>query len=412
MIPFKKLSVSNIFLFAVQFLLFAGTINAQQSSKQLAGKWRGEFTIRDGIIAPFNFEIKENGKVFLLNGDESFETGTASIINDSLYIPLDQFDNELAFQIKYNTLSGELRRQDHKGTPVPVVAEKGKTYRFAEKNIPPSKNFTGKYEVIFTLQGGKEEKAVGILKQEGNKLTGTFLKLSGDTRFLQGIVEGNNFYLSSFIGSSPGYYGGTFTSDGKIKGEQVGTRIRHRFSGVLNENASLPDPFHISGMKEGYSSLEFSFPDINGNIISLKDAKFKNKVVILAITGTWCPNCIDEAAFLAPWYIQNKERGVEVISIHYERQTDTAFVSKVMRRFRQRFGIQYDQVFGGLPNNDSVSKSLPGLKGFKSFPTTIFINKKGNVDKIHSGFTGPATGKYYDEFVREFNEEIDRLLTE
>ena len=133
-------------------------------------------------------------------------------------------------------------------------------------------------------------------------------------------------------------------------------------------------------------------------------------MVIVAIGGTWCPNCVDEAGFLAPWYKANRSRGVEIIALQYERQTDPAFVKKVLTRQRERFGIEYDQVFAGLADKAGVAASLPALNNFLSFPTTIIIDKKGRVAEIHTGYTGPATGKYYDEFVKAFNEEIDTLL--
>ena len=164
-------------------------------------------------------------------------------------------------------------------------------------------------------------------------------------------------------------------------------------------------------MGERKKLAPFSFPDINGNMISLSDDKYKNKVVIIPVTGTWCPNCIDEAAFLSPWYEKNKDRGVEIMTIHYERQSDTGFSRKVMRRFRDRFNIRYDQVFGGIANSDTVRRTL-GLPEFRSYPTTLFIDRKGNVAKMHSGYSGPATGRFYDEFLKEFNDEVDRLLSE
>jgi hypothetical protein len=47
-----------------------------------------------------------------------------------------------------------------------------------------------------------------------------------------------------------------------------------------------------------------------------------------------------------------------------------------------------------------------------AFPTTIFIDKKGQVRHIHTGFSGPGTGKYYDQYVEEFNRLIDKLVSE
>ena len=42
--------------------------------------------------------------------------------------------------------------------------------------------------------------------------------------------------------------------------------------------------------------------------VSLQDERYKGKVVIVSILGSWCPNCLDEAEFLAPWYKANKQR--------------------------------------------------------------------------------------------------------
>jgi peroxiredoxin len=403
----RTISVTLIMLFT-----FLGIeVRSQLSLKNVVGKWRGEFLLGENLLVPFNFEIDNKGMVYLLNAEERFKASPVTIRNDSLFIPLDQFDNELALHYQKNILTGDLRKQDHRTVLLPVTAEKGKTFRFKENKSVKAENIAGTYDIEFTFESGKKEKSVAIFKQKGKRLSGTFLKESGDARYLQGMVEGNKFYLSSFIGSTPGYYAGEVSSDGVITGEQIGSRVHHQFRGRKDSGAALPDPYREPATPARKKLADFSFPDIDGNMVSLSDDKYKNKVVIIPITGTWCPNCIDEAIFLSPWYKKNKDRGVEIITIHYERQTDTGFARKVMRRFRDRFNITYDQVFGGIANSDTVRVSL-GLPEFRSYPTTLFIDKKGNIAKIHSGYSGPATGKFYDEFLKEFNEEVDRLLKE
>jgi peroxiredoxin len=379
-----------------------------------AGTWRAVFQLRPGVEVPVNFDIRktESGdqKAFFRNGEERFEGGRVQQTADSLFIFLDQFDNELAFQIGDSGLTGVLRRQDHTGNSLPVRAEAGINYRFRESGTAPAGDLSGTYDMVFRSEGGKEEKAVGLFRQEGNKLTGTFLRITGDSRYLEGIVEGNDFYLSSFIGSTPAYYKGSFTGNGQLTGEVVGAHGGQNFTGELNAKAALPDPYKLTWLKEGYTSFDFSFPDVDGHKISLKDKKFNHKVVIVTIGGTWCPNCVDETSFLAPWYTVNHSRGVEVVSIQYERQTDPDFVRKVLTRFRDKYHIGYDQVFGGLADKQEVANSLPSLNTFLAFPTTILIDKEGKVAEIHTGYSGPATGQYYQQFVKEFNDEIDLLL--
>jgi thiol-disulfide isomerase/thioredoxin len=377
------------------------------------GHWRGVFQVREGVTVPFNFDIVRSAgvqKAFFINGSERFEAGRVTQTADSLFIAIDAFDNELAFKIGDSELKGVLRKQDKTGNSLPLVAERGKNYRFAEGHLPSGGTLSGTYDIRLQSGNGQEEKAVGLFTQKGNHLYATFLRISGDSRFLEGTVDGNEFYLSGFIGSVPSYYKGTFTPDGHLKGEIIGVRSSQPFSGTTNEEAALPDAYGLTFLKNGYTTLDFSFPDVNGHKVSLADKKFDNKVVIIAITGTWCPNCIDEASFLAPWYINNRKRGVEIVALHYERKTDTAFVRKVLTRFRDRFGIRYDQLFVGTADKASVAASLPALNTFLAFPTMIILDKSRKVVQIHTGYSGPATGKYYEAFIKEFNAEMDSLL--
>lgn len=406
-------------LLALSFSFSITTAIAQSKSSTLktqttattSGIYRGVFKIKTGLEVPFNFEIDKN-KITFLNAEERFEGGKVYQIGDSVKIKIDQFDNELAFKISGDSLIGTLRKQDNSGKPISVVAKRGENFRFKPSGEKPTADFSGTYDVVFKNPNGTDEKTVGVFKQTGNKLTGTFLRITGDSRYLEGIVEGNNFYLSSFIGSTPSYYRGTFSNNKEIVGESVNARGSIAFNGIQNQNAELPDAYKLTYLKEGYKTLDFSFPDVNGKKISLSDKKYKGKPVILTITGTWCPNCVDEASFIAPWYKENRKRGVEVIAIHYERQLDSVYVKKALNGFREKFGIEYDQVVAGKPDKKLVAESLPALNNFLSFPTTIFINKKGEVAKIHTGYSGPATGKFYTAFVEEFNKEVDNLLNE
>ncbi len=387
----------------IGLLLF---ISNYAGAQNINGKWRGEFTIKDTVKVPFNFEIDKYNAVTLINGAERFLTGKAIIKGDSLFIPFDEFDNELALKLNGKRMQGVLRKQDGPGL-ADLIAEKGVRYRFKETSSKPLRNYSGKYEVVFKQENGKEEVAVGLFEQKGKKLIATFLKPSGDTRYQEGIIEGNKFYLSSFIGSTPGYYYGEFNSDG-FSGGQIGTKSFQLITGKLNPDARLPDAYSLGSVKD--SLFNFSLPDVDGRLISLSDDRFKNKVVVIAITGTWCPNCIDEARFLSPWYEKNKDRGIEIIAVHFERSDDTAYARKMMTRYKERFNIEYTQLFGGTTSREDIMKALPALDNFRAFPTTIFIDKSGRAVKVHTGFSGPATGKYYDAFIKEFNEEIDKIL--
>lgn len=384
------------------------------SSSLPVGKWRGTFTVHEGQEVPFNFDIAANTagqtRVYFINADERFDGGSAQLKNDTLLLTLEPFEKELWLVKNGTQWTGELKSASAQGAAIAVKAEYGNGERFAAASQSPVADFSGTYSIQFNSGNGKTEQAVGLFTQDGTKLKATFLRITGDSRYLEGIIDGNQFVLSSFIGNGPGFYKGSFDKNKNITGSVVGLRGSQPFTGKYDELAALPDPYALTALKDGYTSFNFSFPNAEGKNISLSDDRFKNKAVILSITGSWCPNCMDEAAFLSPWYNENKNRGVEIIAIHYEKSTDPSYASNALNRFRNKFDIQYAQVLGGRADKQEVAASLPALNTFLSFPTLIFIDKNGKVDKIHTGFSGPATGTHYTRFIHEFNEEVDHLL--
>lgn len=408
--------LNKFFLVVVVFSIYFTSVFSQ-SKYPLVGQWRGSFPLKDGTEIPFVFlisGISADAKLYFINGKEKNYAGVVKLIRDSFFVKIDQFDNELILGKSNETeFSGFLRKQNGKGTPIPIKAVKQKNIvRFITTGELPATNISGRYEAVFVNDSsGKRDQTVGLLEQKGKLLTATFLKITGDSRFLEGIVEGNRFYLSSFYGSSPSLYRGIIEPNGVLKIEQIGLKGNsHTITAQKNSKASLPNAYELTQLKNKNESFNFSFPNINGKNISPNDDKYVGKPLIVTMGGTWCPNCMDEAAFLSEWYKKNKSRGIEVITIQYETQIDTAHVKKAFTRFKNRFNIQYEQVLGGTTDNKMVMKSLPALDTFISFPTTLFIDRNRKVTKIHTGFSGPATGKFYTDFIKEFNETVDRLL--
>jgi thiol-disulfide isomerase/thioredoxin len=165
-------------------------------------------------------------------------------------------------------------------------------------------------------------------------------------------------------------------------------------------------------LRPGEDRIGLRFPDLDGQMVSLSDPRFAGKVVVIQIMGSWCPNCMDETAFLSDYYQKNKSRGVEMIALAYEYSTDFQRASKSLRKFQQRFNVQYPMLITGITSADSLKteKTLPQLTPIKAFPTTIFIGKDGKVKKIHSGFEGPGAGARHDLFKEEFEKTITSLL--
>lgn len=405
-----------IYLLASLFAVVAFGSFKASSAPLNQGTWRGAFKLPGNEI-PFMFEVKSKSAdsitVFLINGADRFPIKHVGYRNDSITIPIDLYDTVLKAKVAGNSMQGRLFKLNtaKPDSGVPFKAECGKLPRFAESTIAPSVSLQGTWDMAIGT-GDDAEKTVGIFEQKGSLLTGSILTTTGDYRFFEGVVRGKNFELSAFGGSTPYLLKGEFSDGDNFSGEFVTPRKTIKIEGKRNPNAALPDAYKVSYLKEGYSTVAFSFPNLDGKMVSLVDPAYKGKVVIVTILGSWCPNCLDENKFLSGWYKANHSRGVEIIGLGFERKNDFESAKKTLGSLKTRLGIDYEILFAGQSGTESASKALPQLNGISSFPTTIFIDKKGNVRKVHSGFSGPATGKFFEEFKTEFNQLIDELISE
>jgi thiol-disulfide isomerase/thioredoxin len=174
----------------------------------------------------------------------------------------------------------------------------------------------------------------------------------------------------------------------------------------------LPAPESLTLLKERYGPVEIEFPDENGNVISLDQPRFRDKVVILQVLGSWCPNCMDETRFLAEWYDRNSARGVEIIGLAFEKKDDFEYASARIARMKSKMEVGYPILIAGSTSKASVQRALPMIDRLKSYPTTFYLDKQRRIRKIHTGFSGPGTGSYYEEFIDDFNQFVNKLLEE
>jgi peroxiredoxin len=363
---------------------------------------------------PFNFETGSSSvkqpALYILNAQERFKVTDITTKDDSVFIRMPLFDSEFRLQQKGDALQGDyIRHLGDRNTVTPFSAQYNVKYRFLERPEPAVANISGRWSAIFG-GGADRDTTVGEFVQTGNRVTGTFLTTTGDYRYLEGTLSGSKLYLSCFDGG----HAFLFTAD-VVNGTTLTNGLfgRTPWSAVKDPNAKLPDAYSLTALKPGYKTISFSFPDLNGNKVSLTDARFKNKVVILQIMGSWCPNCMDETAYLVNYYKKYHKKGIEVLGLAYERTSDMARSKKAVQQEKDHFNIPYPLLLTGYTSNKAeTAKSLPMLNNFLAFPTTIIIDKKGEVRKIYTGFSGPGTGAYYNQFVEQFERMTDNLLAE
>jgi thiol-disulfide isomerase/thioredoxin len=365
--------------------------------------------------APFRFEVNnvtaDTATITLINGEERVELSGVTLHGDTIVIPIVAYDAVIKGLVTENRIEGRFIKNYLENDPgIPFTALYGKEARFMGAEHPTDIAIDGKWEVLFIGEKGDTARNVGIFQSEDAIVTGSILTNSGDLRFLEGAYTQDGVALSAFGGLSPYLIEITFTDNDHFEGIFYTSRGTTQLSGSRNDAAALADPYSLAGLKPGYETLGFSLPDIDGNLVSLKDERFRDKVMIVSILGSWCPNCLDEMAFLAPWYEENRERGVEVVGIAFERKNDFDYAKKAISRLKERYNTGYPVLFGGEVGKESIAGALPELDNFSSYPTTIFIDKQGKVRKIHTGFNGPATGLFYQEFIEDFNDQVDSLL--
>jgi thiol-disulfide isomerase/thioredoxin len=405
---------TRLLLVALLLSLSYTAVYAQAVLK--AGIWRGATKTASGIEIPFNFEVSEvagRSQLAIINGSERFKVTAITAKGDSVFIHMPLFDSEFRLKRLNAGLVGKwIRHLGDKDVAMDFTAVPNTPWRFKTPQKPLF-NITGRWSAVFG-EGAKKDVTVGEFKQTGSKLIGTFLTTTGDYRYLEGVVTGNELYLSCFDGGHDYLFTAKINkqniTDGKL---YAGLTSVDNWTAIKDDNAKLPDAYSLTALKPGYKKIAFTFRDLNGREVSLTDSRFKNKVVIVQILGSWCPNCMDETAYLVNYYKKYHSKGVEIIGLAYERIKDFAKSQKTLQQLKTRFNIQYPLLITGYtPTNGDPAKSLPMLAKVVGFPTTIIVDKKGDVRKIHTGFSGPGTGKYYTDFIAEFEKMTDGLLAE
>jgi peroxiredoxin len=415
----RRLLVANRLITAYLVVAIVVTLGAcrLQSSEPSVGFYRAALNLPGGE-APVALEVAREQYGFVLyftNGNERTRVSDVQVADGKLHAVFPGYENSLDAAIKRTSLDGVVTLIKHQGVQqaIPFHAELGDRWRFFKEASSDNVDVSGRWEVQFTDDAGKTSSGIALIEQQHDRVTGTVMTPTGDHRFLEGQVRGDEAWLSTFAGGLAYLYKVRINSHGELEGEYwQGLKSHEKLTAKRNAEAELVDATSMTGMKSGAETLDFTFRDLDGKQVSLSDAQFRGKVVLVTLGGSWCPNCHDEAMFLAPFYKQNRDRGFEVIALMFERHGDFDKAAQAVRRYRHDLDIQFPTLIAGISDTDDASKALPTLTGIYGFPTSIFIDRQGHVRRIHTGFTGPATGHYYADYVQDFRNFADELLAE
>lgn len=413
------------FLFFALFLVFFTPKNVfSQNPKNMILEGNYLFEISDKNLNqtfPFiiSFENQEKN-AFIRNGSEKLAFDRLEKKGeDSLHLYMDIFESVVFIKnIDKENLIFQWERSHNKNDvkisrTLTYQAKKVKNLqKFSLPKSVKNANIAGRWDIDMIDDKGKTSKIVGEFTQKNQEIEGSFLTPTGDYRYISGEISGNSFAISSFGAYSAVLVKGTITND-SLNAEFMGARgTKKIIKGKRNPNAQLPDASKLTYMKEGFDKIDFNFPNLAGEKMAFSDKKFEKKVKIIQIMGSWCSNCLDESTYLSTWYKKNQKRGIEIIGLCYERSPEFAQASSRVQKLQKRLQIPYTLLIAGINEKQSASETLPMLNGVNAYPTTIFIDKNDKVRHIHTGFSGPATGVHYEEWQREFNALVDKLVKE
>ena len=407
--------MKKIHLYFSFFLFLLISISALGKDLK-SGSWCGVLQLNDSTDLPFNFEVKNHsGKISLdiINAEERIPVDEISFLKDSIFIRMPVYDSEFRCMNFGDSLKGVWINHARKDKNIlPFRAWSGTTKRFEWKTDYPFFEVRGKYEVTFSAGTKDESKAILIIGLTSTQTIGTVLTESGDYRYMEGILPFPYLFLSCFDGSHAFLMKGELL-DGTFIGDfYSGAHGYETWIGRDNNDFELRNPDSLTFLKPGADKIRFSFPNLEGKMVSMTDEKFRNKVVIVQIMGSWCPNCLDESVFLEQVYQKNKLKGLEIEAVAFEKNNNPETAKNNLNRFKSRSGAEYEFLLSGKTGSKEASEAFPMLNSVMAFPTCIYIDKKGIVRRISTGFNGPATGKYYEKWKRETSAFLDRLLAE
>jgi peroxiredoxin len=408
-LQWMKSTMRGLILFLLVLPAFAGTAQP--------GCWHVQLHREDGNDIVFTFEWKtEKGKPvwYIHNASEKIRVNDITIAGDSVIVQMPVFESQFRLTYHNKELRGVWMKENSGKTQVIAFTAQPGNQRFTVSKAA-SKNISGRWSVIF-VNNNIPDTSVAEFKQQGNHVTGTFLTATGDYRYQEGVVRNDSLFLSCFDGGHAFLFAARIDNNKKISGgyRYSGATFKEDWTAMKNAHAVLSFDASAMYLKHGEERLDFTFNDLDGKPVSINDKRFKNKVVVVQLMGSWCPNCMDETAFLTEYYNKNRQRGFEVIALAYEYSTDLVRSTKSLRKFQQRFNVQYPMLNTGVAVNDSLrtEKTLPQLTPIKSFPSSVIIDKKGRVRKLDVSFNGPGTGEHYFVYKKEFEETIESLLKE
>jgi peroxiredoxin len=397
-------------------LLSLVACNRHGSRELQPGSYRATVELAGGKQVPFGLDVaREESAIvlYVINGAERVRLDDVQAVGGRLQARFPGYETTLTAQVEGGELAGtvSLVQAGGKLAQLPFAAELGPTWRFHPQPLPDNADFAGRWEVTFTDEGGRQSPGVAVLEQRFEQVTGTMQLPDGDQRHLAGEAHGESLQLSRFDGGAVVLYEAQLDASGELRGSTWSDRGgEQRWVARRNPDATIDAAALATRLRDPDAGFAFAFPDLEGRTVSSADPRFAGKVLLVTLAGSWCPNSHDQARLLVQLDRTYRDRGLEIVSLMFEQHAQPAAAIAAIGRFRAALGVEYTTLLAGGAGLAQASDALPQLEAVLAYPTTILIDREGQVRKIQTGFAGPATGTRHELLAHEWATEIEALL--
>ena len=361
----------------------------------------GSIKQNDSSFVRFNAELSQD-TLYIRNG--LAETITVVLSGeDTLKGSFPVFASDLWLLKSEQGYIGEFYRTDAENYRLPLEFVEGVIdYPNATTEWP------AQYAINRMSQEGNVSPALLQLGLTEGVLTGSIATSTGDSRFLTGWETEAGFQLQGFDGRF------IYNVIAHVIGDSVwgnvysGKTGYYSFQGRTDDQAVLEDPKTMTELAPDYSHIEWHLPDLKGDTIHFDSRKI-TKPTILAIQGSWCPNCMDEGRVLDDFY-REFNGDIEVYGLSYEYSGTLEKATEAVQKMKRDLGTNFPMVIATYSAKQDANSILP-LQRIRSYPTSILLDAKGNVISIHTGFYGPST-REYDGYVNHIRVLLTDLVVD
>jgi len=384
----------------------------QDNSSQSEQFYAGTFDAGDASI-PFRFYLKDTS-LTLVNAEEYIEMLFLSARADTLVFGFPQYHG--TFEVYHTNPSGVRGTwipSESTGKPaLPFSAQPADFVQSPRLSLDTTHQFAVHF---FSNDSSRSFPAIVKLASKGNELTGTFLTETGDFRFMSGKIAEGKIWLSTFDGDHLYYSTAVLVGDSIKNGLfHSGNKPPYFWSGKqFNDTQEhLAHADSITTIVDNSIGFSFAACTFSGDTVKFDSSSYHNLVTVVTVFGSWCPNCHDELRMYAELAREINHPQLQFVPVAFERGNNISVAEASVKKASSYTGFTQEIYYGGEANKTSAATVFPQLSKIVAFPTSIFIDKKGRVRKIHTGFNGPGTGSRYLEHRQQVSDLLQQLLQE